>query len=93
MWAADDDEWDPGFIEACVAGIEDCGSAMSHIRTVNRATGVVTEEPMPQLSASQTRHQNALLFIRNLTPGLFYGIHRRQLMADFGSGTMFDFYD
>ncbi|MCX7140152.1 MAG: glycosyltransferase family 2 protein [Proteobacteria bacterium] len=96
MWAADDDEWDPDFVRLCVAGF-DAGntvSVMSHMRTLYRVQGTQRAVDMPQLAAARSTAQRMAAFLRCLTPGLFYGLHRREQILFFATDpNWFDFYD
>lgn len=41
MWAADDDEWDPSFIETCLAAAGPSWSAMTKFSTIFRARSAI----------------------------------------------------
>jgi glycosyltransferase involved in cell wall biosynthesis len=93
MWAADDDEWEPEFIEACIEKIQNTGSVMTAFDTVFRKNGQIEHNPMPNLSINNTPYQNAALFLECLQPSLFYGIHHRQEILCVLNEEFFDFYD
>jgi len=95
MWAADDDEWQPGFIEAC-ASLLDRGavSAMTSFDTLHRQSARRSINNMPALAIDQTVAQNMSAFLRRPTPSLFYGLHRRRALDFILEETRwFDYYD
>lgn len=95
MWAADDDEWAPEFVEACVRLLDQGAvSAMTGFDTFYRAAGQRTHNALPRLSLRRSIRQNASAFLRTPTPSLFYGLHRREALAFILEETRwFDYYD
>lgn len=96
MWAADDDEWSPRFVEACVAALVSSPgavSAMSGIDTLYRISGRREPVPMPAVSPNVDAASNLRAFLARMTPGMIYGIHRRSEIAFFLKDDMFDYYD
>ena len=93
MWAADDDEWDPDFIRTCITSIGTCGSAMTHFNVFNRVTGEYTDIPVPLMSRNESKFTKALNFIVQLTPSLFYGLHRRESILEYLTDEAYDFAD
>lgn len=96
MWAADDDEWAPGFVEACMSAllrVPSAVSAMTGVQTLYRGNGRRVPVAMPMLSPEQSRGQNFLAFLQCMAPGVIYGIHRREAVQFFLEGEMFDYYD
>lgn len=94
MWAADDDEWKPTFVERCYNALKDgAASAMTGFEISYRADG--TREPglMPALDRSQSTASNIHAFLSRLTPSLFYGLHRRSLIGFILNDEFFDYYD
>ena len=96
MWAADDDDWAPCFIEACMTALLSAPgavSAMTGIETLYRGNGRRVPVAMPALSPDQSRGQNFGAFLRCMAPGVIYGVHRRDAVLFFLEGEMFDYYD
>lgn len=75
VWAADDDDWDEDFIETCLRGIGAAQLFMPDMATHFMATGQIDPIPVPSLSLTATTYQNAVCFLRNMQPGLIYGLH------------------
>lgn len=93
MWAADDDEWSPLFVESCLAAIDSTCSVMTGFNTLFRTTGVVNEGVLPKLRDDKSSFENAREFILNMQPSMFYGLHPRKKIEFFLTDHMFDFYD
>jgi glycosyltransferase involved in cell wall biosynthesis len=93
MWAADDDEWDPRFVEICLGKIGDAGSAMAFHKTHFRASDQWVEERVPALKEANGPCANASAFLDVLDSVLFYGLHRKSTIQSFFTDEMFDFYD
>lgn len=96
MWAADDDEWAPGFVEACVSALLSAPgavSAMTGVETLYRGNGRRVPVAMPALSPDHSRGQNFRAFLKCMAPGVIYGVHRREAVQFFLEGEMFDYYD
>jgi glycosyltransferase involved in cell wall biosynthesis len=95
MWAADDDEWDPRFVEVCVSLLEQGAvSAMTGFDTLNRVSGIRLPNKLPTLHPSLTCGRNFYRFLRRPTPSLFYGVHRRRALRFFlDENQWFDYYD
>jgi len=94
MWAADDDEWMPTFVERCHDALQDgAASAMTGFETSYRADGRRVPGSMPALDQSHSIAANIHAFLSRLTPSLFYGLHRRSLIGFILDGELFDYYD
>lgn len=94
MWAADDDEWDPTFVERCLAAMQTgAASAMSGFVTAYRLSGHTRSAQLPDLDPSRGIATNLSSFLLRLTPSLFYGLHRRSAIAFVLEGEFFDYYD
>lgn len=87
MWAADDDEWDPTFIQVChdVLESENVGSVAPGFRAYNSVTNVLYHPPFPKMYGVD-RINEALLFFRDLPHTMFYGLHRRESLQYVLSG-------
>lgn len=95
MWAADDDEWDPRFVEVCVGLLErGAVSAMTGFDTLYRTSGRRLPNRLPALDPALSCGRNFCRFLRRPTPSLFYGLHRRRALQFFAEETRwFDYYD
>ncbi len=92
MWAADDDEWHPEFVNHCLENIGTNGTVMTQVEI--GAKGNRRPVASPALSAENTKYGNALLFIDLLMPHIFYGLHRRSSIDWFESFRGgFDYFD
>ncbi|MBM3982192.1 MAG: glycosyltransferase family 2 protein [Planctomycetes bacterium] len=93
FWAADDDEWTPDFVAVCVAKIGDAGSVMTGMRNAIRSRGLLRWKPPLDLSPERGAFANAVAFLNNAQPSLFYGIHRTAELRRFLQERMYDYYD
>lgn len=95
MWAADDDEWDPRFVEVCVGLLEQGAvSSMTGFDTLYRASGRRLPNKLPDLDPTMSCSRNFYRFLRRPTPSLFYGLHRRRALQFFvDEDRWFDYYD
>lgn len=93
LWAADDDEWDPRFIETCLAAINGTGTVMTGLETHWRASGRRERNAIPVLDPAKPVAENLQAFLDMLTPGLIYGLHRTQSIRRVLTDQSFDFYD
>jgi glycosyltransferase involved in cell wall biosynthesis len=95
MWAADDDEWDPRFVEVCVSLLEQGAvSAMTGFDTLYRVSGIRFPNKLPALHPTLSCGRNCYRFLCRPTPSLFYGLHRRLALQFFlNENQWFDYYD
>ncbi len=93
FWAADDDEWTPDFVSVCMAKIGDAGSVMTGMRNAIRSRGLLRWKPPLDLSPERGAFANAVAFLNNAQPSLFYGIHRTAELRRFLQERMYDYYD
>lgn len=96
MWAADDDEWSPQFVERCVEALRrtGAGSAMTGFETLFRASGRRVAAQLPSFAAPQDVVGNLLAFMRRPTPSIIYGLHRRAALDFFlRPEKLFDYFD
>jgi len=93
MWAADDDEWDPQFIETCVKSLGSASSCMTGFKILNRARNKLIQSEYPPLSPAYSPYKNASIFLRKTIANLFYGLHRREEILYYLADYAFDFYD
>lgn len=94
FWAADDDEWAPEFVAVCLEHIGTAGSVMTGMRNAVRPLGLLRWKPPLHLSPDNSPFENAVAFLTNAQPSLFYGVHRtEQLRAGFLPERVYDYYD
>src|SRR5260370_19857361 len=93
FWAADDDEWTPDFVTACMAHAGQADLGMTNMRAAVRPRGLLRPKPPLNLSADHSPFANALAFLSNIQPSLFYGIFRTEALRPVLGERMFDYYD
>jgi glycosyltransferase involved in cell wall biosynthesis len=93
MWAADDDEWDPRFVETCLESGSPSCSVMTNFTTIFRVQNTRIELPVPRLSPDVPLFENVESFFSNMQPSLFYGLHPRKSLLFTLNGEYFDFFD
>lgn len=93
FWAADDDEWTPDFVDVCMAHVGTAGSVMTGMRNAVRPRGLLRWKPPLALSPANGAFANAIAFLNNAQPSLFYGIHRTEGLRRFLNERMYDYYD
>lgn len=95
MWAADDDEWEPRFVEVCVGLLEQGAvSSMTGFDTLYRTSGRRLPNKLPALDPALSCGRNFYRFLCRPTPSLFYGLHRRRALQFFADeNRWFDYYD
>lgn len=89
MWAADDDEWDPGFIATCIDQHlrNDVGLVMPGFLRHNRALGVRGLATLPKMTG-QNRFAEAMAFYDATPHSIMYGLHRRSAIAWYGTAEL-----
>lgn len=92
MWAADDDEWLPEFIAVNVQNIGDAGSCMTNYITRNRILRTDSYNNKSELTGKETLI-DLRKFLRNLYPGMIYGLHKRETLSWIKNTDFFDFWD
>ncbi len=93
MWAADDDEWDPSFIEFCLLNIGESGSIMTSFLVKNRIRNELEKVELPLLSGAPHVPADIQKFVQKARPSMFYGMHRRKLLDFFIELKAFDWMD
>lgn len=94
VWAADDDEWEPDFVERCVNGIGDAqlfclGMELKYLRT-----GKTEGLDLPDLNAVDGVDVNLPKFLANTQPNMVYGLHRLDALKSFMiKNVNFDLWD
>lgn len=95
MWAADDDEWEPNFVEACVGQLEQGAiTAMTASILHLRQTGEKLHQLAPRLNLEMSRYAASVAFLMRPYPSMMYGVHRRAEILDcLDDPRWFDYYD
>jgi len=93
MWAADDDEWSPAFVERCLANSRDGESVACKFDTLFRYTGHRETNPVPALDPDKGQLANLQAFFGLMQPSLIYGLHQRKTLDFFADLPNFDFVD
>lgn len=93
MWAADDDEWETHFIEVCILKIGNCSSVMTNFKVLYRTRNLEESRGLPNLSPQFSIYKNLRNHLRNLTPSLIYGLHKRTDILWVLKSDMFDWFD
>lgn len=93
MWAADDDEWTPDFVECGLAHIGDAGTVMGDVDTVFHMRGEIVKSLMPNLDPRRPTFLNARAFLENMQPSIFYGLHKIECIRSCMTVDTFDFLD
>lgn len=93
MWAADDDEWLPEFIEACLAASSQNESIMCGFDTVYRTIDRRINNPMPVLVPEYGVFKNSMSFLALMQPSVIYGLHYKKSLDFFEELPPFDWSD
>ncbi|WP_288185384.1 glycosyltransferase [uncultured Sporomusa sp.] len=94
MWAADDDEWSPKFIAACMERFtESIVSVMCGINIKIRGSGREYNNTFLNISPKQGIYENAMIFLNDMQSSLFYGIHRKKSIEWIMKEQPFDWFD
>lgn len=95
MWAADDDEWKPEFVESCVELFDNKTALVcSRMEIVWRRSGRKEDIKLPDIRSSASAFQRVSSFFICAAPSMIYGLHRRSNLNDLNAfEDVFDFYD
>lgn len=94
IWAADDDRWDEGFLEAAFDGIGDAALFMPTAAVEYLNTGEIEILSLPSLDPTQSSLDNSRRFLKNAQPSIVYGLHRTEVLREnIMSLDMFDMWD
>lgn len=95
MWAADDDEWEPNFIEVCMDAMirRNVESVMTGYKVIYRSKQKVEVRDVPELSDTLSIKENYISYLLNIRPPLFYGIHKKETIQYFLHSPIFDWND
>ncbi|GBO52280.1 glycosyltransferase [Pseudanabaena sp. lw0831] len=79
MWAADDDEWEPEFIQVCLANFDDHTTLVFPKMSLLYRNNNLTEEiVLPNISRNNSRAENVSAFLDSPAPSMFYGLHLKE---------------
>lgn len=97
MWAADDDEHEPQFIEKCLEIMRLHGprvsTAMTQMEVVNRSKRTRGPAVLPPLDPAQSPAENLRAYYSWVSPSLIYGLHRTEAIRWFQAFPIFDWCD
>lgn len=93
MWASDDDEWSPLFVENCLRASVSGESVGCKFDTLFRFSGKRDSNPIPFLDPGQGALSNVGNFLECMQPSLIYGLHKRTELQFFNKLPTFDFLD
>lgn len=95
MWAADDDEWNPEFIEICLEKLLETGAdtAMTNFKVCNRVHLTLQEGKIPVLTPKNSTYTNCVNYLLMVTPSIIYGVNRRASLQYILEDSFFDYYD
>jgi len=93
MWASDDDEWLPNYVEDCLSYFEnDVLLVCSHMEAHWRSTGTIVPIPTPVFYDNMSAYDKLRSFLDCPCPSMLYGIFRRANLVPIFNYS-FDFYD
>lgn len=94
MWAADDDEWEPEFIQTCLSHFDDnITLVFPKMRVLYRSSNLIEDIALPNISRYNSRAENVKAFLDQLTPSMIYGLHRKESLIKNYEDFDFDFAD
>ncbi len=95
MWAADDDEWMPEFIELCIELFDnDTSLVCPQMELVWRLSNKKDPIKLPDLNKCVSTYERISAFLKCAAPSMIYGLHRRASLNSLAAFTrVFDFYD
>ncbi|WP_434687163.1 glycosyltransferase [Pseudanabaena minima] len=94
MWAADDDEWEPEFIEVCLASFDEHTTlVVPKMRLLYRKSNLTEEIVLPNISKSNSKVENVNSFLDLPTPSMFYGLYLKESLMQNYDNLCFDFSD
>ncbi|MEI8388890.1 MAG: glycosyltransferase family 2 protein [bacterium] len=83
MWAADDDEWHPEFIEICLSKVKNKESVFTGFKSLYRENQKTEIFKMPDLSDKLSLHRRIINFLNAHSDIMFYGLHHRESILYF----------
>lgn len=93
MWAADDDEWEPEFIQVCLANFDEHTTLVfPKMRLLYRNNNLTEEIVLPNISRNNSRAENVNAFLDSPAPSMFYGLHLKESLTRNYEQNYDDFY-
>ena len=83
MWAADDDEWHPEFIEICMSKVTNKESVFTGFKSLYRGNQRTEIFKMPDLSNKISLHRRIINFLNAHSDILIYSLHHRESILYF----------
>jgi glycosyltransferase involved in cell wall biosynthesis len=94
MWAADDDEWEPEFIQTCLSHFNDnITLVFPKMRVLYRSSNLIEDIALPNISRYNSRAEDVKAFLDQLTPSMIYGLHHKESLIKNYEDFYFDFAD
>ncbi len=94
MWAADDDEWEPEFIQVCLSHFdENTTLVFPKMKVLYRSKNLTEEIVLPNISRNNSRAENVNAFLDSPAPSMFYGLHLKESLIQNYDNLCFDFAD
>lgn len=95
MWAADDDEWKPKYIESCLELFDDNTSLVcTQMEVIWRIGKNKNKIKLPDINKCVSAYERVCSFLRCAAPSMIYGLHRRSNLKNINVfNSVFDFYD
>jgi glycosyltransferase involved in cell wall biosynthesis len=94
MWAADDDEWNAGFIEELISIIGDRSAAFSNYAVKYGKSGRIDHIKIAVSAMGKNKYEQARNFLQERIPSIFYGLYRTNDIKWFvNTSELFDWYD
>ncbi len=94
MWAADDDEWEPEFIQICLKEFDqDTNLVVPKMQVLYRDSNRTENILLPNISKQNSKSENVYSFLERLTPSMFYGLYRKASLVSNYEDMNFDFSD
>ena len=95
MWAADDDEWEPEFIQVCLSNFDEYTTLVfPKMQVLYRGKNLTEDIVLPNISKGNSRAKNVNAFLDLPSSSMLYGLHlKKSLLQNFDNPTSFDFAD
>lgn len=94
MWAADDDEWEPEFIQTCLQGFdEQVVLVVPQMRILHRSNSRTESIALPSIYKDNSNVDNIKVFLEVPAPSMLYGLHERESLVRIYEELYFDFAD
>ena len=91
LWASEDDEWAPLFIEKCISIIALNGSAMTARSTYYNGNEEKVRIDPPKLRKDNNAYNNFLQYLFTMDVDLFHGLHTTHSISWYKNYKVFDY--